>query len=215
MIKVAPSILAADFTRLNEQIASVTKAGADWIHIDVMDGQFVPSLTFGNHIIAAVKKMTHLPLDVHLMVNEPDHLIPGFIEAGADIVTVHVEAIKHIHRSIQLIKSLGAKAGVSINPGTSATSLSALLDDIDLILVMTVNPGYGGQTFIHSTLPKIRRVAEMIHSSGHSVDLEVDGGINKDTVREVVNAGANVLVAGTAVFGAEDLATAIRQLKKI
>ena len=210
MIKIAPSILAADFVLLKEQLQLVAEAGADWIHIDIMDGQFVPNMTFGPKIVNFVNRLTELPLDVHLMVTEPDHLIPDFIEAGADHITVHVEAIKHLNRTINLIKKHGAKAGVTLNPGTSASSLEAVIDEVDLILVMTVNPGFGGQEFIPSTLPKISKIARMVTPD---IFIEVDGGIDQTTAPLVVKAGANVLIAGTSIFQAKDIKSAISEIK--
>lgn len=213
MIKIAPSILASDLSQLKQQLKLVEQGGADWIHIDVMDGQFVPNMTFGPKIVRWVRRITELPLDVHLMVIEPDHLIPAFIEAGADIVTVHVEAIKHLNRTINLIKNTGAKAGVTLNPGTAASSLEGIIDDVDLVLVMTVNPGYGGQKFITSSLKKVNHIAKMIASTGKEIYLEVDGGIDITTAPEVAKAGANVLVAGSAVFQVRDIKTAVEKIK--
>ncbi len=213
MAIIAPSILAADFTQIKQQLKLVEQAGAKWIHIDIMDGHFVPNLTFGPLIVAAVRKMTDLFLDVHLMVQEPDALIPKFREAGADLITVHVEAINHLNRTIQLIKSAGALAGVSLNPGTSASALEAILSEIDLILVMTVNPGFGGQHFIATTLPTIARIDRMIVAQQRNIYLEVDGGISPETAPLVVRTGANVLVAGTAIFGQEDIVGAFQQLQ--
>jgi len=214
MAMIAPSILAADFTVLNQQLKEVERAGAKWIHIDIMDGHFVPNLTFGPGIVKAVRKMTDLFLDVHLMVQEPDFIIPKFIEAGADLITVHVEAIKHLHRTVQMIKELGAQAGVSLNPATPACSLETIISDIDLILVMTVNPGYGGQKFIPSALPKISRINDMIKQQHHNIYLEVDGGISPETASLVVKAGANVLVAGTSIFRQDNIKQAFQHLKK-
>ena len=199
-VQVAPSILAADFARLAEEIQAVEAAGADLIHIDVMDGHFVPNLTIGPGVVAALRPHTKLPFDVHLMVSPVDPLVPAFAEAGADIITVHPEAGPHVHRTVQLIKSLGKKAGVALNPATPAEVLDNVMADIDLILVMSVNPGFGGQKFIASQTAKIARIREMISAAGRSIDLEVDGGITPDTVSRVIAAGANILVAGTAVF---------------
>lgn len=214
MAIIAPSILAADFMQLPQQLHQVEQAGAKWIHIDIMDGHFVPNLTFGPIIVSAVRKMTDLFLDVHLMVWEPDQLIPEFRDAGADMITVHVEAIKHINRTIGLIKSLGVQAGVSLNPGTPATALDAIISEIDLVLVMTVNPGFGGQSFIPSTILKISRIAGMIKDQKQNIYLEVDGGISPETAPLVVRAGANVLVAGTAIFGQKDIGLAFQQLQE-
>lgn len=214
MIKIAPSVLAADFTKLESQIKEVEAAGADWIHIDVMDGQYVPNITFGPVIVRAIRRITALPLDVHLMVLEPDHLIPSFIDAGASNITVHIEAIKHIHRTIGLIKASGLNAGITLNPGTSACLLDSLIPEIDLILLMTVNPGFGGQTFIYNTLEKIRSIRKMADACGKDIYIEVDGGIDTETAPLTVKAGANVLVAGTSIFGQPNITDALQKLKK-
>jgi ribulose-phosphate 3-epimerase len=197
---IAPSILSADFARLGEEVAAISKAGADFVHVDVMDGHFVPNLTIGPDVVKAIRPHTKLPLDVHLMVQNPDLLIPRFAEAGADIITVHAESGPHLDRSLALIKSLGKKAGATICPATHESVLAYVMDKVDLILLMTVNPGFGGQSFIPSQLDKIRRVKKMIGKSGRRIYLQVDGGINPGTAREAIAAGANVLVAGSAVF---------------
>lgn len=213
MAIIAPSILAADFTQLNRQLKLIEQAGAKWLHVDIMDGNFVPNLTFGPGMVSAIRKMTNLFLDVHLMVQEPDFIIPKFREAGADLITVHVEAIKHLHQTIQLIKHFGAQAGVSLNPGTPSNCLEAIISEIDLILVMSVNPGFGGQNFIPSIIPKISRIHKLIESQDRNIYLEVDGGITSETAPLVVNAGANVLVAGTAIFRQGDIIAAFQKLK--
>ena len=213
-IKIAPSILSADFARLGEEIKAVEAAGADWIHIDVMDGRFVPNLTVGPMIVGAARKATSLPLDVHLMIVEPDHLIPEFIEEGADSVTVHVEACPHLHRTIQLIKQRGAKAGVSLNPATPISSVEEILDEIDLLLVMSVNPGFGGQKFIPKVLDKIRAARKMIDDRRLSIDLEVDGGIKAANAKDLAEAGADIFVAGSAIFESPDYRKAIQTFRE-
>jgi len=214
MIKIAPSILSADFARLGEEIQAVAKAGADYIHVDVMDGHFVPNITIGPLVVEAVRKVTDLPLDVHLMIENPDRYIPDFARAGADIITVHQEAAPHLHRTVQLIKSLGKKAGVSINPATPATTLDVILDDLDLVLIMTVNPGFGGQGFIDSGLAKLAGLRHEIDRRGLTVELEVDGGVKIDNIGQIAAAGADVFVAGSAVFGSRDYAATIVELRR-
>jgi ribulose-phosphate 3-epimerase len=199
-VRIAPSILSADFARLGEEVRAVTDAGADYIHIDVMDGHFVPNITVGPAVVKALRPHSTLPFDVHLMIAPVDPYIPGFAEAGADIITVHPESGPHVHRTIQLIKSLGKKAGLSLNPGTPVEALDFVLGELDLVLVMTVNPGFGGQAFIDGQLAKIRAVRERIRASGRAIDLEVDGGITAETAVKARAAGADVLVAGTATF---------------
>ena len=202
-IKIAPSILSADFARLGEQVQEATRAGADYIHIDVMDGRFVPQITIGAPVVAAIRRWTDLPLDVHLMVETPEQQVEQFARAGANIITVHIETCAHAHRVVQMIKNSGCRAGVSINPATSITVLDEILPEIDLALLMTVNPGFGGQSFIKSTLGKIGRMRAELERRGLNVELEVDGGINTVTAPQVVAAGASVLVAGAAVFNLE------------
>jgi ribulose-phosphate 3-epimerase len=199
-IRFAPSILSADFSRLGEQVAEATKAGADYIHIDVMDGHFVPQITIGVLVVAAIRRWTNLPLDVHLMVEAPERQINQFADAGADVITVHIEACPHVHGVVQMIKGLGVKAGVALNPGTPVDALKGILSLLDLVLVMAVNPGFGGQTFIEDTLDKITGLRAELDKKGLAVELEVDGGINAETAPRVVRAGARVLVAGSAVF---------------
>jgi len=212
-IKLAPSILSADFSRLGEQVVEATKAGADYIHVDVMDGHFVPQITIGALVVAAVRKWTNLPLDVHLMIEAPEHQISQFADAGADIITVHIETCPDIHRTVQMIKESGVKAGVSLNPGTPIEALKEVLPSVDLVLVMTVNPGYGGQPFIEGMLGKIAQLRAELDKNGLTAELEVDGGINAEVAPRVVKAGARVLVAGAAVFNSEQ--TVEEALKKI
>ena len=202
VVKIAPSILSADYAHLGEAVAEAASAGADYIHIDVMDGHYVPPITIGAQTVAALRTRTDLPLDVHLMVEAPERQIDQFAQAGSDIITVHPEACTHIHRTIQYIKSLGIKAGVALNPGTPFTTLKEILPDVDLVLVMTVNPGFGGQKFIESMCDKIKRAREELDRHGLTAELEVDGGINAENAPRVVEAGARVLVAGAAVFAA-------------
>lgn len=213
MVKIAPSILSADFSRLGEEIRAIEAGGADYVHVDVMDGHFVPNITIGPLVVAAARKVTSLPLDVHLMIENPDRYIPAFAEAGADILTVHQETVPHLHRTVQLIRSLGKKAGVSINPATPVSALDLILDDLDLVLVMSVNPGFGGQSFIPFCLGKIAALRRMIEERGLNVELEVDGGVKTDNIGRIVAAGADVLVAGSAVFGTDDYRETIATLK--
>jgi ribulose-phosphate 3-epimerase len=213
--RIAPSILSADFAALGREIEAITAAGADFVHIDVMDGHFVPNITIGPVVVKALRAHTKLPFDTHLMISPVDPYIPAYVEAGADIVSLHPEAGPHLHRSIQLIKSLGRKAGVVLNPATPVTAVEHVLGDIDLILVMSVNPGFGGQSFIESQLPKIATLRRMIDASGRTIDLEVDGGVNPETAKKAVAAGADMLVAGTAVFsgGPQSYAANIKALR--
>jgi ribulose-phosphate 3-epimerase len=213
-VKIAPSLLAADFAELAKEIRSVEESGADWLHVDVMDGKFVPNITLGPFIVEAIKRNTRLPLDVHLMIEEPERYIPDFVKAGADVISVHVEACPHLHRTLQLIRSLGAKPSVALNPHTPVSWIRHVLTDLDMVLLMTVNPGFGGQTFIPNVIPKIRELRVMLQENNRdSVDIEVDGGINLETAALVKEAGANVLVAGSAVFRAENRAEVIRRLR--
>ena len=215
MKKIAPSILSADFSRLGDEIRAVEAAGADYIHIDIMDGHFVPNITIGPLIVEAVRKVTSLPLDVHLMIENPDRYIPDFAAAGADIIVVHAEATNHLHRTVQLIKSFGKKAGVSLNPATSLTALDYIIEELDLLLLMTVNPGFGGQSFIEACLPKIHSLRAMLDRRGSEAELEVDGGVKPSNIARVSHAGADVFVAGSAVFGTTDYADTIRELKHL
>lgn len=214
MIKIAPSILAANFAKLGEEVAEVEKAGADWIHIDVMDGHFVPNISFGAVVMDAIRPLTKLPFDVHLMIENADRYIEDFAKAGADYITVHVEASPHLHRTIQLIRSFGVKPGVVLNPHTPVESILPILEDIDLVLFMTVNPGFGGQKFIHSVLPKVEQLAAIIKERGLDIDIEIDGGINEETIIACAKAGANVFVAGSAIYGKEDRTAALQRIKK-
>jgi ribulose-phosphate 3-epimerase len=214
-MKIAPSILAADFAKLGEEIHDVETGGADYIHVDVMDGHFVPNITMGPQVVSAIRPYTNLPLDVHLMIEEPDRYIADFVQAGADIVSVHVEACPHLHRSIHLIKEHGAKAGVVLNPATSIETIQFVLDDVDLVLLMTVNPGFGGQTFIEGVLPKIRMLSDKIKKKGLPVEIEVDGGINRQTAKACREAGTDVFVAGSAIFKQEDRKASIDAIRGV
>ncbi len=214
-VRIAPSILSADFAALGQEIEAVTAAGADWIHVDVMDGHFVPNLTVGPMVVKALRKHSRLPFDVHLMISPVDPMVAAFAEAGADLISFHPEAGPHVHRTIQLIKSLGKKAGLVLNPATPLAVVEPVLGDLDLVLVMSVNPGFGGQAFIESQLARIAALRKAIDALGRKVDLEVDGGVNPETAKRCVTAGADVLVAGTAVFtgGPDRYATNIKALR--
>lgn len=211
MVKIAPSILSADFANLGKEVKALEQAGADMIHIDVMDGNFVPNLTIGAGVVKAIRSYSKLPFDVHLMVKNPDVMIPMFAEAGADIITVHAEACRHLDKTLSSIKEYGKKAGVSLNPSTNENCLKYVLDKIDLILIMSVNPGFGGQSFIESQLQKINSIKEMVKS--HKIEIEVDGGINPLTAAECISAGADILVAGTAIFAGGEYKKNINSLR--
>ncbi|WP_047984926.1 ribulose-phosphate 3-epimerase [Ornithinibacillus californiensis] len=214
MVKIAPSILSADFAKLGEEIKEVEQGGADYIHVDVMDGNFVPNITIGPLIVEAINPIATIPLDVHLMIENPDQYISSFANAGASIITVHQEATVHLHRTIQLIKANGVKAGVAINPGTPAEMIKEVLADVDLVLVMTVNPGFGGQSFIESTVKKIQQIAAWRKEFGNSFEIEVDGGVNVSTAKKCADAGAEVLVAGSAVYNQLDRKQAIQDIRR-
>jgi ribulose-phosphate 3-epimerase len=212
-VRIAPSILASDFARLGEEIQTAERGGADLIHVDVMDGHFVPNLTMGPPLVRSIKKITRLPLDVHLMIENPDLYIPAFVEAGAAWISVHVEVLPHLHRTIHFIQSLGARAGAAINPATPVSALEEIAPDLDHVLVMSVNPGFGGQTFIPRTESKIRAVRGLLDRVGNRAPIEVDGGIDASNAARVVAAGAGVLIAGSAIFGSGDAARATRELR--
>ncbi|WP_298472339.1 ribulose-phosphate 3-epimerase [Psychrobacillus sp. FSL W7-1457] len=213
MVKIAPSILAANFAKLGEEVLEVEKAGAELIHIDVMDGHFVPNITMGPIVVEALRPLTSLPLDVHLMIENADQYIEAFAKAGADYITVHVEASPHLHRTIQLIRSFGVKPGVVLNPHTPIESIMHVLEDVDMVLFMTVNPGFGGQKFIHSVIPKVKQLSQIIQERNLSIEIEIDGGVNEETIIPCVEAGATILVAGSAVYNAPDKGKALQRIK--
>lgn len=213
MVKIAPSILATNFSKLGEEVLEVEKAGAELIHIDVMDGHFVPNITMGPIVVEALRPLTKLPLDVHLMIENADQYIESFAKAGADYITVHVEACPHLHRTIQLIRSFGVKPGVVLNPHTPIETIQHVLEDIDMVLFMTVNPGFGGQKFIHSVVPKVKQLSDIIKQRNLSIEIEIDGGINEETIKPCVEAGATILVAGSAIYNAPDKAKALQAIK--
>ena len=213
MLQIAPSILSADFTALGGEVAAVERGGADLVHVDVMDGHFVPNITIGPLVVRALKRTATKPLDVHLMIEEPDRFIAEFVRAGANMVSVHVEAVPHLHRTVQLVKGLGAQAGVVLNPSTPASALEDIAADVDFVLVMSVNPGFGGQVFIPQTLDKLRRVREVLSRTGSAALIEIDGGIDLSNAAQVAEAGASILVAGNAIFGTGDPEQATRALR--
>ncbi|GAW91418.1 ribulose-phosphate 3-epimerase [Calderihabitans maritimus] len=213
MVKIAPSILSADFSRLAEQVQAVERAGVDYLHLDVMDGHFVPNITFGPGIIKSLRQNSQLPFDVHLMIDEPERYLESFVAAGADLISVHVEACRHLHRTLETIKELGARPAVALNPATPLSSIEHVLAEVDMVLLMTVNPGFGGQKFIPAVIRKIVQLKKMLDDENLNIDIEVDGGINAETALQAVRAGANVLVAGSAIFGANDIEKAVRTLR--
>jgi ribulose-phosphate 3-epimerase len=213
MVKIAPSILSADFRNLEQQVRLLEKGKADWLHLDVMDGHFVPNITFGPMVVKAIRSLTKLPLDTHLMIKQPERYIEAFADAGSTRMTVHVEACTHLHRTIERIKELGCKAGVTLNPATSASSLKEILPFVDLVLVMTVNPGYGGQKFIRTMLKKVKEISSMISAQKNRIELEVDGGVDEQNAAELVAAGATVLVAGNAIFSKKNISRAVGTLR--
>lgn len=214
MIKIAPSILAADFAKLGEEVKEVEAAGAELIHIDVMDGHFVPNISFGSIALEAIRPLSTLPMDVHLMIDNPDQYIEQFAKAGADYITVHVEACRHLHRTIQLIRSFGVKPGVVLNPHTPIETIQHVLEDVDMVLFMTVNPGFGGQKFIESVVPKVAALSAIIKERGLNIEIEIDGGINAETIVPCAKAGATIFVAGSAIYSKEDRAQALQQIKQ-
>jgi ribulose-phosphate 3-epimerase len=212
--KLAPSILSADFRRLGEEVAAVTAAGADYIHVDVMDGHFVPNITIGPLVVEAARRSTHLPLDVHLMISEPDRYLEDFVRAGANLISVHVEVLPHLHRTLQRLRELGVKASATLNPSTPLVTIEHVLEQLDMVLLMSVNPGFGGQEFISAVIPKIRDLRRMIDERGLTVDVEVDGGINAETIGAVARVGADVFVAGSAVFHTSNYGETLRLFRK-
>lgn len=214
-MKLAPSILSADFGKLYEEVKKVEDAGADLLHIDIMDGHFVPNITIGPLVVESIRPRSNLIFDVHLMIENPDNYIHQFVKSGADIISVHVEACKHLHRTIQNIKSLGVKAGVALNPATSLETIEYIIDDVDMVLLMSVNPGFGGQKFIKGTLNKISKLRKLINEKNLNIDIEVDGGVNLNNVKEIIDAGANIIVAGSAVFNSDNIEKTIEEFKKL
>jgi len=214
MIKIAPSILAANFSKLADEVREVEQAGAELIHIDVMDGHFVPNITMGPIVVEALRPVTNLPLDVHLMIENPDQYIESFAKAGADYITVHVETCSHLHRTIQLIRSFGVKPGVVLNPHTPIETIQHVLEDIDMVLFMTVNPGFGGQKFIHSVVPKVKQLSTIIKEKGLNIEIEIDGGINVETIVPCAEAGATIFVAGSAIYNQTDRTKALQEIKE-
>ncbi len=214
MIKLAPSILSADFARLLEDVKKVENAGCEYLHIDVMDGHFVPNITLGPAIVKSLRKDVNMVFDTHLMIENPDNYIKDFVEAGSDLIVVHVEACKHLHRTIQNIKSHGVKAGVALNPATPLETIKYVLEEVDMVLIMTVNPGFGGQSFIEGMIPKIKELKAIIDSKNLKVDIQVDGGIKPDNVAKVVEAGANIIVAGSAIFNSEDIGETVKLFRE-
>lgn len=214
MIKIAPSILAADFAKLGQEVKEVEAAGAELIHIDVMDGHFVPNISFGAIALEAIRPLSTLPMDVHLMIENPDQYIEQFAKAGADYITVHVEACRHLHRTIQLIRSFGVKPGVVLNPHTPVETIQHILEDVDMVLFMTVNPGFGGQKFIESVVPKVEALSNIIKERGLNIEIEIDGGINAETIVPCAKAGATIFVAGSAIYSKEDRAQALQEIKQ-
>lgn len=214
MIKLAPSILSADFARLLEDVKKVEKAGCEYLHIDVMDGHFVPNITLGPAIVKSLRKDVNMVFDTHLMIENPDNYIKDFVDAGSDIIVVHVEACRHLHRTIQNIKSYNVKAGVALNPATPIESIKHILQDVDMVLIMTVNPGFGGQSFIENTIDKIKELKQIIDEKNLKVDIQVDGGIKPSNIHKVVEAGANIIVAGSAIFNSEDIEETVMLMRK-
>lgn len=214
MIKIAPSILAADFAKLGQEVKEVEAAGAELIHIDVMDGHFVPNISFGAIVLEAIRPLSTLPMDVHLMIENPDQYIEQFAKAGADYITVHVEACRHLHRTIQLIRSFGVKPGVVLNPHTPIETIQHILEDVDMVLFMTVNPGFGGQKFIESVVPKVEALSNIVKERGLNIEIEIDGGINAETIVPCAKAGATIFVAGSAIYSKEDRAQALQEIKQ-
>lgn len=215
MAKLAPSLLSSDFSMLGEEIQRIEKGGADYIHLDIMDGIYVPNITFGAPVINKIRKVTELPFDVHLMVEKPERFIDDFVKAGSDIITVHAEATTHLHRTLQAIRERGVKAGVSLNPSTPLSVLEYVMDDIDLVLIMSVNPGFGGQSYIPAMTEKIRKLKAMIQESGRDIEIEVDGGIKLENAREIVDAGADLIVVGSGIFAAEDVVGMTRRFRDL